>query len=93
MIHWGRAESHFKDLLLRAYNWKADVLMQKSTKMIWYAKETKQTLLQKSWKVKHWLEVWYLKDKDIFVPFASLKRCKKIFQKRIKFDIVCENDI
>ena len=41
MIYWMRAQSDFKDLLLRVYNWKADVLMQKSKKMVWYAKEAK----------------------------------------------------
>lgn len=41
MIYWMRAQSDFKDLLLGGYNLKADVLMQKSKKMIWNVKEVK----------------------------------------------------
>ena len=40
MTCWKRAQI-FKDLWLRVYKWKADVLMQKLKKMIWYAREAK----------------------------------------------------
>ena len=53
MTRWKRAQI-FKDLWLRVYNWKADVLMQKLKKMIWYAREAKH-YFSNAKKIRHGL--------------------------------------
>lgn len=81
---------------LKIYYWGFTIERQMCScknQIKWLNNPKSKTLLWQSWKIKHWLiKIRYWGN--IFVPFASFKWCKKIFQESdSKFDIIGKNII